>query len=147
MIKKTIYALCFSTISLMALDTGDTVPQNIQTQLNMEKNKIYVIDFFASWCKSCKKELPLVSKVHSEQIVEVIGVNVDKKKEDGEAFVQKLAVPFKVIYDTDKAFIGVFNPLGFPALYYVKNGKIIKSIMGAVDNIDEQITKDIKEMK
>ena len=147
MIKKTIYALCFSTISLMALDTGDSIPQNIQAQLNLDSNKTYVIDFFASWCKSCKKELPLISKVHIKQTVEVIGVNVDKKKEDGEAFVQKLNVPFRVIYDTNKEFIGAFDPIGFPALYYVRDGKIVKTIMGAVDNIDEQIAKDIKEIK
>ncbi len=131
----------------MALDTGDIIPQNIKTQLNLDSNKTYVIDFFASWCKSCKKELPLISKVHIEQTVEVIGVNVDKKKEDGEAFVQKYNVPFRVIYDTNKEFIGVFDPIGFPALYYVRNGKIVKIIMGAVDNIDEHISKDIKEIK
>jgi thiol-disulfide isomerase/thioredoxin len=147
MIKKTIYALCFSTISLMALDTGDTLSMDMQRELNLENNKTYVIDFFASWCKSCKKELPLISKVYNEHIVEVVGVNVDKKKEDAEAFVKELNLPFKVIYDTDKKFIEAFNPIGFPSLYYIKDGKIVKSIMGAVDAVDEQIAKDIEEIK
>ena len=147
MIKTTIYALCFSTISLMALDVGDKVPQNIQEQLNLDNNQTYIIDFFASWCKSCKKELPLIAKVHNDKLVEVIGVNVDKKKEDGEAFVKKLDVPFRVIYDTDKVFIEAFDPLGFPALYYVKNGKVVNVIFGAVDSIDEQIAKDLEKIK
>jgi len=147
MLKKTIYALCFSTISLMALDKGDAVPQNIQDQLNLDSNKTYVIDFFASWCKSCKKELPLISKVYNDKLVEVVGVNVDKKKKDGEEFVKKFELPFRVIYDSDKTFIKAFDPVGFPALYYVRDGKIVNAIFGAVDNIDEQIAKDLKDLK
>ena len=147
MIKTTIQALIFSTITLMALDTGSSIPQNIQEQLKLDNNQTYIIDFFASWCQSCKKELPLVSKVHNDKLVEVIGINVDKKKEEGEAFVQNLNLPFRVIYDTDKAFIKAFDPLGFPAIYYVKNGKVVNVIFGAVEHIDEKIAKDLEEIK
>ena len=147
MIREIIYTLCLSSISLMALDTGDKIPQNIQEQLNLDNNKTYIIDFFASWCKSCKHELPLVAKIHNQQVAEVIGVNVDKKRELGKAFVEKLNLPFKVVYDIDKRFIEAFNPLGFPAIYYVKNGKVVHVIFGAVDKIDEQIAKDLKDIK
>ena len=131
----------------MALEIGDKVPTNIQEQLNLTSNKTYIIDFFASWCKSCKHELPLVANVYNKQLAEVIGINVDKKKEDGEAFVQKLNLPFKVIYDTDKKFIETFDPLGFPAIYYIRNGQVVNIIFGAVDKIDEQINKDLKAIK
>ena len=147
MIKKAIYLLCFSTISLMALDRGESVPLDIQERLNLEKNKTYVIDFFASWCKSCEKELPLISKVYTDNNVNVIGINVDKNRDDGEAFVKKLNIPFRVIYDTNKAFIESFNPLGFPAIYYIRNGKVAHVVFGAVDNIDKQIVKDIEEIR
>ncbi|CAA6815781.1 MAG: Thioredoxin family protein [uncultured Sulfurovum sp.] len=147
MFKKTLSALLFSSLTLMALETGETIPKDIQTQLNMEEDKVYVLNFFASWCKACKKELALVNKVHNEKITNIIGINVDKKKEEGEAFVQELELQFPVIYDEEKALVETFSPIGFPAVYYVKNNKVLHTIFGAVDNIDEQIASDIKEIK
>ena len=148
MLKQILYIFFFSTIGLMATPSGDiNQTEVLLNRLDMKSDKIYVIDFFASWCKSCQKELPLISKVHNDKLVEVIGINVDKKKEDGEKFVKSLELPFRIIYDEDKSFIKSFDPVGFPALYYMKNGKVIHMIVGAVDNIDEQIAKDLKELK
>ena len=147
MTKKIIYGLLFSTITMMALEVGDTIPKNIQEELKMDNNKTYIIDFFASWCKSCKKELPLVSEVYNEKVVEIIGVNVDKKQEDGEKFVKDLALPFPVYYDNKKSMVETFDPMGFPAIYYVKDGKVLHVIFGAVDEIDKQIKEDMKEIK
>ena len=146
MLKKILLTLSLSSLSLFALDIGDKIPLEIQNKLTLEQNQLYVLDFFASWCKSCKKELPLVSKVYNDKTVEVIGINVDKKKEAGEKFVKELALPFPIIYDEEKKLVETFNPLGFPAIYYVKNHKIIHVIFGAVDNIDEQIRLDVKEI-
>jgi len=147
MLKTIIYSLLFSSATLMALETGDSLPTNIQEQLKLESNKVYVIDFFASWCKSCKKELPLISNIYNNQVSEVIGINVDKNQEDGEKFVQELALPFPIFYDNDKNLVETFEPLGFPAIYYVKNGQILNVIFGAVEEIDKKITEDIKAIK
>ncbi len=49
--------------------------------MKLEAGKIYVIDFFASWCESCKKEMPLLIKVSKEmdrEKFELIGVDVDE---------------------------------------------------------------------
>lgn len=147
MIKKTLSTLLLSTFAVMALETGDAVPQAIQDELKLENNQTYVIDFFASWCKSCKKELPLVEKVAQENVTHIIGVNVDKKEEDGKKFVADLGLTFPIIYDNDKKLVEAFDPMGFPAIYYVKDGKVLNVIFGAVDDIDEQIKKDMQELK
>ena len=147
MIKKTLSTLLLSSFAVMALETGDAVPQAIQDELKLENNQTYVIDFFASWCKSCKKELPLVQKVAQENVANVIGVNVDKKEEDGKKFVADLGLTFPIIYDNDKKLVEAFDPMGFPAIYYVKDGKVVNVIFGAVNDIDEQIKKDMQELK
>jgi thiol-disulfide isomerase/thioredoxin len=131
----------------MALEIGDSIPKDIQEKLELQEDKVYVINFFASWCKSCKKELPLVLEVYNNKIVDVIGINVDKKKEDGEMFVNALKLTFPIFYDTEKSLVEIFDPLGFPAIYYVKNGQILKVLFGAVEGIDKKIINDIKEMK
>lgn len=147
MLKKALYTLLFSTVGLIALDAGETLPKDIQDRLKLESDKVYVIDFFASWCKSCKKELPLISKIYNDNVTNVIGINVDKKKEDGEKFVKELKLPFRVVYDSDKKLVKTFDPMGFPAIYYIKNGQILNIIFGAVDEIDKKIINDIKSIK
>ncbi len=147
MLKKIVYSLLFSSVALMALETGDSVPKNIQEKLKLESNKVYVVDFFASWCESCKKELPLIMSVYNEKTVEVIGVNVDKNQKDGEKFVKDLKLSFPILYDSDKNLVKTFDPLGFPAVYYIKNGKISNAIFGAVEDIDKKIKEDIKALK
>ncbi|CAA6812299.1 MAG: Thioredoxin family protein [uncultured Sulfurovum sp.] len=131
---------------LMAYNTGDTIDTTIVEKLELEEDKLYVIDFFASWCKSCKKELPLISKVHQDKVVEVVGVNVDDSASKGKDFVNKLDLPFSIYYDSDKTVISKFDPVGVPALYYVKNGKVLGLHIGAVKEIDKKITKEVKEL-
>jgi thiol-disulfide isomerase/thioredoxin len=147
MFNKILYTLLVSSVALMALETGDAVPQNIQDKLKLESDKVYVIDFFASWCKSCKKELPLITNVYNSKVAQVVGVNVDKHREDGEKFVKELELPFPIVYDNDKNLVEAFNPLGFPAVYYIKNGQVINVIFGAVEEIDKKIAEDIKAIK
>ncbi|CAA6822003.1 MAG: Thioredoxin family protein [uncultured Sulfurovum sp.] len=137
----------FFTYSLMAYNIGDTLDTKVSEKLNLKKDTLYVVDFFASWCHACKKELPLVAKVHNDKVVQVIGVNVDDDIAKGKNFVSKLKVPFSVIYDTDKSLITRFNPAGVPALYYIKNSKVLGSQIGAIKDIDKKITNDIKGLQ
>jgi len=147
MIKKTLTTLLLSTLFVSALEVGESIPQEIQEQLNLEQNKTYVIDFFASWCKSCKKELPLINNLYNNQQINLIGINVDKDKSDAQKFVSELSLSFPVVYDSNKKLVESFSPVGFPAIYYVKNGKIVHTIFGAVSEIDKQIEHDIEEIK
>ena len=150
MIKKILFTLFISTIALMALDSGDTLPQLATKKLSLQNDKVYIIDFFASWCHSCEKELPLINKLNSaidKNTTEIIGVDVDKNIEDGKKFQEELALNFKVVNDTNNEIIGTFNPVGMPSVFIVKNGKIIAVIVGAKDNIDSYILDGLKDLK
>ena len=141
---KLLLVFFVSTGILMAYNTGDKLDKGMAEKLGLQKDKLYVIDFFASWCHSCKKELPLVSKVYNDKVVEVVGVNVDSDASKGKAFVSKLNIPFRVVYDTNKVLISAFNPAGVPALYYVKNNKVLAVHIGAIKNIDKKIREEVK---
>lgn len=121
-------------------------------KIPMEPNKIYIIDFFASWCSSCEKEVPILSKLNQKfqkQNIELIGIDVDKKPEDGEKFQHKMAKYFtyKVINDTSNEIISSYKPLGMPALYLIKNNQICGKVFGAVPNLEEKLDEQIKLCK
>ena len=151
---KLITLLLLLSSLLFSYQKGDTLTQEMQNKLNMSKDKIYIIDFFASWCNSCEKEIPYISKVHQKvdaTKVEIIGIDVDKDIEKGKSFQEELksknALTFRVINDPQNSIIREFKPIGIPALFYVQNGEVINVIYGAVDNIDEIILNDLKRLQ
>jgi thiol-disulfide isomerase/thioredoxin len=140
--------------NLLAYKINDEISSSMAAHLNLNEDKIYVIDFFASWCGSCKKEIPLISQVNlkiDNTKVEIIGIDVDKKVTDGIKFQQRLKkegkLNFRVINDPQNLIISEFNPKGMPTLYYVKNKKVIAIITGAVDKINSKILDDLKGME
>ena len=147
---RAFIASFFLLTNLIAYNQGDTIDDAMASHLGINGDKVYVVDFFASWCSSCKKELPLVSKISADidkNSVEIIGIGVDKDVKKGTAFQKRLGLNFRVINDPQNLIIEKFQPIGMPTLYYVKNKKIIKIITGAVDSIDEVILRDLKEME
>ena len=141
----------FLLTNLIAYDKGDTISDSIASYLGCAGDKIYVIDFFASWCGSCKKEIPLISVANTNidsSRVEIIGIDVDKDVNAGIDFQNKLKksnkLNFRVINDPQNLIISEFAPIGMPTLYYIKDKKVIGIITGAVDDIDERIINDLR---
>lgn len=148
---KPLFLLLLLSTLAFAYEKGDTIDPEMVKYLELKENKVYVIDFFASWCSSCKKELPLISKAKDnsdENKVEFIGIDVDKDIKKGLAFQADLKkdghLNFKIINDPQNVIVSKFNPTGMPTLYYVKNHIILEITTGAVADIDEHIINYLK---
>ena len=145
---KKIFLVLFLSSFLFAFKVGDRLDSNTIDTLGLtDSNKIYVVDFFASWCKSCKIELPLISNIsknNDKSKFEIIGVDMGESLEDEKKFVSSLALEMKVIYDNNNEIVSKFNPIGVPALYYIKDGQVLKTLFGAVAHIDRVILEDVK---
>ncbi len=146
--------LLLLSVSLFAYTTNDTISKEMQQKLQLDANKITIVDFFASWCGSCKKEIPHISKVNKTldpTKYEIIGIDVDKKLEEGLAFQKALKAKgdlnFRVINDPENEIVKAFNPIGMPALYYIKNHRVLKVLYGAIDDIDDVILNDLKALE
>lgn len=151
---KFFFLILLLSSFLFSYQEGDVVSKDIQKKLSMTDNKLYIVDFFASWCNSCEKEIPSISKVNQEldtNQVEIIGVDVDKNIAKAISFQEELkaenALTFRVVNDPQNNIIKEFKPIGMPALFYVRNNKVLKIIYGAVDNIDEIILDDIRSFE
>jgi thiol-disulfide isomerase/thioredoxin len=147
MLGKLFLVLTFSIANVYAYKVGDTIDKDVVNQLGLKDSKVYVLDFFASWCASCKIELPLISKLNNninKSKYKVIGIDVDKDLEKGKGFVKSLKLNFDIIYDNKNSLIEKFEPIGVPAIYYIKKNKVVKVIYGAVHNIDKTILSDLE---
>lgn len=132
---------------------GDSLDAALLAKLNIDSNKITVIDFFAEWCASCRKELPLISAVHGrvdKANIDFIGIDTDDDVKVAERFQQELrakgALSFRTINDAQQTLVNQFKPKGYPALYLIKDGKIVGQHIGAVANVDKVLTADLKKL-
>jgi thiol-disulfide isomerase/thioredoxin len=148
-LSKIILILLLLTSLNASYKVGDKLSNNTVQMLHLTQDKVYILDFFASWCISCKIELPLISKLSNNldnTKYKIIGINVDEDINDGENFVKELSLNFDVVYDNKNELISKFEPIGVPAIYYIKNNIVQKVIFGAVHNIDKTIKNDLKSI-
>ncbi len=65
------------------------------TQLKSFAGRPLMVNFWATWCAPCRREIPLLNRLHAQrkqQNVEIVGIAIDFK-EDVDKFVKK--VPFQ----------------------------------------------------
>jgi peroxiredoxin len=67
-----------------------------------------VIDFWATWCKPCVKELPYLQRMHEQYAargLEVVAVTIDSPKSQSQVkkFVATRGYTFRVLLDGDQA--------------------------------------------
>ena len=150
MFKNLIISIFLTTSLMASYNVGDKLDFDSIKKLNLKSDKIYILDFFAAWCVSCKIELPMISKLNNtidKSKYKIIGINVDENIEDGKLFVKELALNFDIVYDTNSELISKFDPIGIPALYYIENFRVKKVIFGAVHDIDKKILNNLKDMR
>ncbi len=113
MTKKSIqhlFVLLFVAFSVQAqekvrvYETYDDFAKNVL----IEDENIYVINFWATWCAPCIKELPYFEKLNAENNnVKVILVSLDSKKDLDKKlipFIEKRKLKSKVLLLADKDY-------------------------------------------
>lgn len=107
-----------------------------------EKGKVYVVEFWATWCGPCVKAFPHLSELQKEykdKGVTIIGTNIWEDREYSESTLTKVTdfvkkqgdnMAYTVAYDgagkhMDKAFMQAAGRNGIPSAFIVdKEGKI-----------------------
>jgi thiol-disulfide isomerase/thioredoxin len=95
-----------------------------------------IVNFWATWCVPCIKELPDISQfVKTHPDVRAIGIAYDDTEAaDIRAFLDKHPVSFPVAQVTmDKPLTDFDEPRGLPTTYLIApDGKVAKHFMGPI---------------
>ena len=94
----------------------------------LDFNSKYVVNFWATWCIPCKKELPDLNKMKIEnKNLKVIIISIDKKPiNDQLNFLKKNKVTELIAYfDQNMTFFKSLKLRGIPTTLLIKKQKII----------------------
>jgi thiol-disulfide isomerase/thioredoxin len=92
-------------------------------------DKPLVLDFWASWCSSCRAEIPKVVELYNQyqDKITIIGINLDKSLADAQKYTQKNFIPYPNLFDEDGKVANLYGVLGIPHLIIINaKGEIVK---------------------
>lgn len=108
------------------------------------RGKALVVDFWATWCNTCKETIPKLaelSKQYQGKGLTVLGISVDKGSAEKVAkAAKKLGITYLVLHDKDNTLGTVFGFNGIPSLYvFDRQGKLKTSMPGYDPDQEKQL--------
>ena len=165
--KFLIFFLCFSIFSSIS-QTNEDVPLNniaineipksispiifedfLGNKISLEeyRGKLVIINFWATWCAPCKKEMPSLDRLYQSsdfKNLEIFAVNMEEpNKEKAKKFFENLKIQkLKIFFDYDLDFVKEFKLRGVPTTVLInKQGKEFARIIGEVNFEDRKFLK------
>ena len=166
-VKFLIFFFCFSIFSSIS-QTNEEVPLNNmvineipkpisslifedfsgnEINLNQYNGKLVIINFWATWCAPCKKEMPSLDKLYQTnnfKNLQVFAVNMEQpntlktKKFFTDLNIKKL----EIFFDNNLNFVKEFKLRGVPTTVLInKKGEEFARIIGEVNFLDKKFLK------
>ena len=112
------------------------------------KGKVVLVSFFASWCRSCLKEIPLLKKMQTrfgDQGFALIAMAIDHENEVGlKNLIQKQKINYQVLLADDAVKRDFGGIALLPTMFLIdRDGKLLKKYSGHIQR--ESLVQDIKQ--
>ena len=120
---------------------------NNELSLSQFENDFFIINFWATWCAPCKKEMPSLDKLSKKKGFTVLPINLDKENlKKINKFYNNLKIEnLPIFFDEDMKLVKMFSLRGIPTTIILnKNRQEIARIIGEVDFLDEKFINWIK---
>jgi len=134
---KAIKELKFKDLNLQDVD------------LTNKKGNIMILNFWATWCAPCRREMPSLEKLtHSFPEIKVYAINMEKpNKLKAQDFFKFLGVlSLDIYFDPELKLVKQFKMRGLPTSILIdKNGNEFGRIVGEIDFTDEKFIRLMKK--
>ena len=103
-------------------------------QLSDFKDKVILLDFWASWCIPCRESFPWMNTLQDKYQAkgfEVVTINLDQEAEEKARFLKKYNANFTVLSDPNGDTPKAYNVLGMPTSMIIdRQGNIVYKHIG-----------------
>lgn len=110
---------------------------NQSIKLSAKRGKVVLLNFWASWCPPCVKEIPSMNRLaesfHSDDF-EIVSVNFKEDPKTIESFLKRVQVDFPVLIDLDGQVSAEYEIFAFPSSFLIDaEGRIRYSVNTAIE--------------
>jgi thiol-disulfide isomerase/thioredoxin len=115
---------------LSSIDGGEVSLAGLQ-------GKPVVVNFFATWCTPCKKELPAfqaLSQQYADQGLTFLLVDMQEDPDDVAIFLGELGVSLPTVVDSSGEVGKTYRVRGLPSTFFIgRDGTIKQAQLGELD--------------
>lgn len=131
-----------SSFQLAAVSNG--------SKMAIEKGKVVIVDFWATWCEPCKKSFPKYQELYVKYKasgLEILAVSVDDEKNGIPDFVKTYGAKFPVGWDDGHKLADCYKPPNMPSAYVIDKNGIVKFVHnGYHEGEEKELEKEIKSL-
>lgn len=144
----TIVAATTSFAQTKPLKIGENLPENVWSTplqlvnhpqktitLNHDKDKLILLDFWATWCSSCLLNFPKMEELQKQfgDKIKILAVSNQDRLVLEKFFASKNGQRYKNVVSVagDKMFHQLFPHKGVPYIIWIKEGKLLNTTDGA----------------
>lgn len=108
-----------------ARDFSVTLLDGKPFSLSAQKGKVILVDFWATWCGPCRREIPELKKIYSlfkEKGFDIIGVSLDRSRDDLTTYIEENELEWPVSFSGDgwkDATAGLYGVRSIPSFWLI----------------------------
>jgi len=92
-----------------------------------------MINFWATWCKPCRVEMPLMQQAYEKYqdqgfLVLAVNIRTDRGRDAVESFVEELGLTFPILLDSEGRVEDLYRVRAYPTSFFVNRDGVITDI-------------------
>jgi len=100
-------------------------------KLSERRGRVVIVNFWATWCTPCKKELPYFNQLYGKYKhvgLEILGVNIDKTSAEAKKMSSALAISFPVLLDPSGKVSDLYQIRSMPTTYVIGKDGMVRHV-------------------
>ena len=124
-------------------DLEDLRNARTRVALSRLRGRPIVVNFWASWCVPCRKEMPALQAMHERFAgrVTIVGVDTNDARRDALRFAREVGVMYRLAFDPASSASARYGVVGLPSTVFIDaSGTLVERRLGEMSSAEFERT-------